>query len=119
MLDDADVLGQLTELYIPPSNFIIHPSVAYAPARPDFRPNADEVAEVIEVPLQALLDPALREEELRPLASLGGAPRPTPHYRFGEHKVWGATAMVLSEFETLLRSATTDGADAAQGRAPR
>ncbi|BCX04857.1 MAG: coenzyme A pyrophosphatase [Candidatus Roseilinea sp.] len=102
-LDAVEPLGALTALYVPPSNFVIHPSVAYAPARPDFRPNADEVAELIEVPLQDLLDPSRRGAEPRPLVSLGGALKMTPHYRFGEHKVWGATAMVLSEFEALLR----------------
>ncbi|MCS6848858.1 MAG: CoA pyrophosphatase [Anaerolineae bacterium] len=107
-LDVVEPLGMLTALYVPPSNFIIHPCVAYTPARPDFHPNADEVAEVIEVPLHDLLDPARRGAELRPLVSLGGALKMTPHYRFGEHKVWGATAMVLSEFEALLRSVATD-----------
>lgn len=107
-LEAAELLGQLTPLYVPPSNFIIHPSVAYAPARPNFCPNADEVAEVIEVPLRDLLDPARRSAEPRPLVSLGGAWEMTPHYQFGAHKVWGATAMVLSEFEALLRGLITD-----------
>lgn len=103
-LDAIELLGRLTALYVPPSNFVVHPSVAYVPARPDFHPNVDEVAEVIEVPLRDLLDPARRGAEPRPLVSLGGVLKMTPHYRFGEYKVWGATAMVLSEFEALLRS---------------
>ncbi|GIV84278.1 MAG: coenzyme A pyrophosphatase [Candidatus Roseilinea sp.] len=101
-LTDVELLGALTALYVPPSHFVIHPAVAYAPTRPDFRPNANEVAEVIEVPLRDLLDPTRRGAELRPLVSLGGLLRMTPHYQFGAHKVWGATAMVLSEFEALL-----------------
>ncbi len=109
-LDEAELLGALTALYVPPSNFIIHPAVAYAPTRPDFRPNANEVAEVIEVPLCDLLDPTRQGAELRPLVSLGGALGMTPHYQFGAHKVWGATAMVLSEFEALLRHSLVEEA---------
>lgn len=103
MLDDADVLGQLTELYVPPSHYLVHPIVAYLTQRPLFQPNADEVAEVIEAPLVILLNPDIREEEPRALLSQGGAMAVTPFYRIGGHKVWGATAMVLSEFEALLR----------------
>lgn len=109
MLDDADVLGQLTELYVPPSHFLVHPVVAHLPQRPRFQPNEDEVAEVIETRLDVLLDPGVHEEEPRPLVSLGGASAVTPFYRISGHKVWGATAMVLSEFEALLRGATTGG----------
>lgn len=103
--ENVERLGTLTALYVPPSNFIVHPVVAYVPHRPIFRPNAEEVAEVIEVPLRVLLDPTTRTAEPRAPAGRRGAPAMTPFYRIGEHKVWGATAMVLSEFETLLRTA--------------
>lgn len=107
-LDDPELLGSLTPLYVPPSHFIVYPAVAYTPARPDFRPNPDEVAEVIEVPLCDLLDASRHGAEPRPILSLGGALKMTPHYCFGRHNVWGATAMVLSEFEALLRGAAPD-----------
>jgi 8-oxo-dGTP pyrophosphatase MutT (NUDIX family) len=108
VLDGADVLGQLTALYVPPSHFLVHPTVGYLPMRPLLQPNEDEVAEVIETSLAVLLDPDVREEEPRALVSQGGRVVSTPYYRIGRHKVWGATAMVLSEFETLLRDVTTD-----------
>lgn len=107
-LDRIELLGRLTPLYVPPSNFVVHPIVAYAPVRPDFHPNPDEVAEVIEVPLDDLLDPARCSAEPRPILGLGDASKMTPHYCFGQHKVWGATAMVLSEFEALLRTVKPD-----------
>ncbi len=98
--DDWTILGQLTPLYIPPSGFLISPFVAYSPAPPSFDPDPVEVAELIEVPLSQLLDPATveREEWI-----LHGAPVEVPFFHIYGHKVWGATAMVLSELVVLLR----------------
>lgn len=95
------VLGRLTPLYISPSNFCIRPVVGYAPGRPAFRPDPCEVAEVLEVPLADLLDPsAVREEDWH----LRGIQVRVPFFAVKEHKVWGATAMVLAEFVELVRS---------------
>ena len=95
----VEVIGQLSRLYVPPSNFCIQPFVGYVAQRPDFRIEAVEVAELIETPLQALLDPAtVRVEDWK----LYGGIWPIPFYQFGPHKVWGATAMILSEFAAML-----------------
>jgi 8-oxo-dGTP pyrophosphatase MutT (NUDIX family) len=102
----VEILSTLSELYVPPSNFVIHPVVAYAQARPAFMPQADEVAEVIEAPLAQLLDPTVKCVVARPLVSLNGQVVDAPAYRLAGHDVWGATAMVLSEFEILLRNTT-------------
>jgi 8-oxo-dGTP pyrophosphatase MutT (NUDIX family) len=96
----VEVLGELSPLYIPPSSFCIYPVVAHAAERPNFVPNAGEVAEVLEVSLAHLLDPATRGEEIWPIR---GADVRVPFYRVGHHKVWGATAMVLCEFLELIR----------------
>jgi len=98
--DQLQVLGPLTSLYIPPSDYCIQPYVAYADVRPDFSPEPTEVDELLEMPLKQLLDPVTREEEIW---KLRGHPVVVPFYRLGEHKIWGATAMVLSEFEVMLR----------------
>jgi 8-oxo-dGTP pyrophosphatase MutT (NUDIX family) len=97
--DRWDILGPLTPLYIPPSGFLVHPYVAYAPVRPAFRPDPVEVAELIEIPLSLLLDPAtvVREDWL-----LRGSTVQVPFFYTYGHKVWGATAMVLSEFVAVL-----------------
>ncbi len=96
--DGLDVLGPLTPLYIPPSNNVIHPFVACAPQRPAFRPDPGEVAELLDVPLHLLLDPATRHEEDW---NWRGATLHVPFYAVNEHKVWGATAIVLAEFLAL------------------
>jgi len=98
--DEVQVLGELTPLYIPPSNYCIYPIVAAAEKRPGFRPSPREVAEVIEVPLGHLLDPKNVKREIWPLHGLDVR---VPYYHFQGHKIWGATAMVLAELLDLIR----------------
>jgi len=97
--DSVELIGQLSQLYVPPSNFCIRPFVGYVAQRPNFEIEAVEVAELIEAPLGALFDPAtarVEDWEIR------GGVVPIPFYQFGPHKVWGATAMILSEFAAML-----------------
>ncbi|MBN1225235.1 MAG: CoA pyrophosphatase [Candidatus Aminicenantes bacterium] len=98
--DSVCVMGELTPLYIPPSNFCIFPIVATTPRRPDFSPSPKEVSEMIEVPLAHLLDPRNRREEDWIIRGVRVA---VPFYEFEGHKVWGATAMVLAELLDMVR----------------
>ena len=106
-VDPATVerLGALTQLTIPASHFVIQPYLAACPARPAFAPDPAEVAELIELPLEALLDPASKREERW---EWRGRPTDVPYYAYQGHVIWGATAMMLSELEALLRE-TTEG----------
>lgn len=97
--DGLELFGPLTYLYVPPSNNLVHPFVAYATQRPAFHPDPKEVADLLDVPLTLLLDPATRREEDW---TWRGAPLHVPFYAVGEHKVWGATAIILAEFLALL-----------------
>jgi 8-oxo-dGTP pyrophosphatase MutT (NUDIX family) len=99
-LDPDRIIGQLASLYIPPTDFEIHPFVVFHPVRPPLDPAPAEVAEVLEVPLLWLLDPALHEEEMWQIRGLDVQ---VPFFLLHGHKVWGATAMVLSELENRLR----------------
>lgn len=96
--DTPQVLGTLTDLYIPPSDFTVTPVVASAPHRPPFRARAEEVEALIEVPLPALLDPASRR---RATWQLHGADVEVPYFDLAGHTVWGATAMILAELAVL------------------
>lgn len=95
-------LGQLTPIYIPPSGFLVHPFVGwYRPARrPTFHPAVEEVAELIEAPLRHLLDPTNATEALW---DFHGHEVLVPYFTLNGHKVWGATAIMLSEFIERLR----------------
>lgn len=98
--DGCDVIGRLTPLYIPPSGFLISPYVAYSSTRPSFDPDPVEVAGLIETPLDLLLEPdTVRTEQW----TIRGLSVEVPFFDILGHKVWGATAMVLSELVVLLR----------------
>lgn len=94
------ILGMLTPLYIPPSNYCIYPVVALTESRPDFRPSQIEVAEVLEIPLDHLLIP---QNVRREMWNIRGADVEVPFYAFGKHKIWGATAMVLAELLEMIK----------------
>jgi len=93
------VLGRLTPLFIPPSNYCIYPTVAVVPGPLAFRLQPEEVAEVIEPPLDHLADPA---NILRESWTFDGRAVEVPFYAYEGHKIWGATAMVLAELLALL-----------------
>jgi 8-oxo-dGTP pyrophosphatase MutT (NUDIX family) len=100
-LDPSTVrlVGPLSSFWVVVTGFVVFPFVGLADERPDFRPATGEVAEVIEAPLSELLDPARRGwgEWARE-----GVPVRFPFIDIAGHKVWGATAMILSEFATLF-----------------
>lgn len=98
---DITLLGELTPLYVIVSDFVIYPIVARVPARPEFVPQPSEVAEVLEVSLTTLLDDGIKVTEQW---KRDGYEMDVPFYRVGSHAVWGATAIILSEFEARLRA---------------
>lgn len=96
-----EVLGALTTIYIPVTDYEVHPFVGWMPARPTFQPSTHEVAELIETPLTLLLEPATRVVETW---QLHGFDVRVPFFQVNGHKVWGATAIILSEFVERLKS---------------
>ena len=99
---DVEVLGRLTPLPIGVSRHLLHPIVAVAPRRPDFRAAETEVERLIEVPLVLLQDPAAVRFEQRPYSLPPHTLMEVPYFNVGGVRVWGATAMVLAEFLTLV-----------------
>ena len=98
-LEDVRVLGPLTPLDIPVSGFRLHPIVAVNPARPALTPSDGEVARILEVGLDELLDPQhfSTTERVR-----DGVTFRVPAFHIHGVEIWGATAMVLAEFLALL-----------------
>jgi len=95
---EMEILGALTPLHIPVSNFMVSPFVAWIGQHPVFHPDPTEVQYVIEVSLRQLMDPEAIDSEV---LHHRGRPVDTPFYCVGQDKVWGATAMILSEFLQL------------------
>jgi 8-oxo-dGTP pyrophosphatase MutT (NUDIX family) len=94
-------LGSLSPLHVPVSGFVLHPEVGVTDARPEFCREAREVARILEIPLDRLLDPSVLGLEQR---STDDGPVEIPYFRLDGEQVWGATAMVLAEFLWLLGS---------------
>ncbi|MDX1548812.1 MAG: CoA pyrophosphatase [Rhodothermales bacterium] len=96
----VEVLGPLTPLYIPPSNFCVYPFVGVAAVLPALRPQDAEVEALLPAPLPHLLDPATHRREPW---TLRGQQVEVPFLHVEGRKVWGATAMMLGELLALFR----------------
>lgn len=98
----VDVLGELTPLPTGSSGYLVTPLVGWTPTRPTFRPNPQEVAEILEVRLDTLRRPAILREEVW---DLRGRETLVPCYRLGPGTaIWGATAMTLGEFLEVVEA---------------
>jgi 8-oxo-dGTP pyrophosphatase MutT (NUDIX family) len=95
-----ELLGELTPLWIPPSNFEVHPQVGYIKRLPPLRIDSSEVAEVIHTPLEILLDESVKGSDTMQYKDRSFE---YGFYHIQGHQVWGATAAMLSEFEMRLR----------------
>jgi 8-oxo-dGTP pyrophosphatase MutT (NUDIX family) len=100
-VSDVTVLGSLTKLFIPPSNFFVQPIVGYMNRKPDFYPDSREVDKVIEISLDDLINPATIG---RKVLNVRGVEIDTPFYDILETTVWGATAMMISELLMVVDS---------------
>jgi 8-oxo-dGTP pyrophosphatase MutT (NUDIX family) len=101
----VELLGRLTPLHIPASGFLLHPIVGYTSMRPAFQRAEWEVARIIEAPVTRLSEPALTRREIRTRVVNGQSiDVDVPYFDIDGEKVWGATAMVLSEFCAILTS---------------
>lgn len=97
---NIEVLGELTPLYIPNSNFYVYPQVGWMKHEPVFIPDPTEVDEVIEVPVDVLL----KVENVRRFSKeINGISLTAPYFDADGRRIWGATAMMLSEMLELLR----------------
>ena len=98
--ETVTIWGELTPIYIPPSNFRITPVVGFCTAEPALQLNEAEVSAVLTVTLHELLDPQTVVVELW---TRRGSEMQVPFFAIGGHKVWGATALILSELVARIR----------------
>lgn len=94
----VNIIGQLSELYIPPSNYMVTPFVGYTENEPELMIN-EEVDQVLVVSLTALLKHENRKEEI--IQHRQGQLK-VPCFTLGGEIVWGATAMMLAEFIEII-----------------
>ncbi|WP_439558979.1 NUDIX hydrolase [Dyadobacter sp.] len=100
-LNDVRILGILTELFIPASNFYVLPVIAAMPYRPDFYPDPREVEDIFEIKLEEISDVnIIGSSDIQ----VRGEQVHAPHYMVQGYKIWGATAMMISELLTVLNA---------------
>jgi len=101
-IEKKDILGKLTDIYIPPSNFIVSPYIAFFNEKPSTKRQPSEVEEIIEVNLKEIIHPDAITTRRLILEKYGEVH--VPCFLVGDNVIWGATAMIMSELREVLRA---------------
>lgn len=100
IMDDVEVIGQLSDVYIPVSNFIVTPVVGVIEYTPNFIPEEREVAEIIELKMSHLIQIELLS--LNKIKMSSGLKIEVPTFELNDKIIWGATALMLNELRHLF-----------------
>ncbi|MCF6279823.1 MAG: CoA pyrophosphatase [Flavobacteriaceae bacterium] len=100
-IEDTKIIKQLTDAYIPPSNFLVTPFIGMLDYTPSFTIN-EEVEKIIEVKFTDLLDDKNITIENMSISYMKSID--IPCFKLNGYIVWGATAMILSEIKDILKS---------------
>jgi 8-oxo-dGTP pyrophosphatase MutT (NUDIX family) len=98
--EKIEVLGQLSPVYIPPSNFCVLPVAGWFDGTPVLRPEPAEVAEILTADISVFGRKDCLQEITIPHRSMQEIT--VPAYILGGHIIWGATAMIISELNDIL-----------------
>ncbi|NHZ84708.1 MAG: NUDIX domain-containing protein [Planctomycetia bacterium] len=97
---ETKTICELTPLFVNVTGYMIHPFVAYVTQKPNIAPHPSEVNNVFTVSVTELINPLNRLTELWTIRK---TLVDVPFFKFGKYKVWGATAMILSEFQHCIK----------------
>lgn len=107
-MDKVHILGKLTELHIPVSNFIVHPYIGFIDQPYEYVRQESEVDAIHDIPVAAILDRSNRKrKDVR--VPEGFVLKDVPYFDLAGEVVWGATAMIMSEFAAVVESVGVPG----------
>lgn len=98
--DSVFTIGRLTDLFIPPSNFLVTPVVGYSLTRPEFIADPEEVDSILEISLKEFLKEGSKQE--KEISIFPAINIKVPCYYIDGHIIWGATAMIISEMIDVI-----------------
>ncbi len=96
----ANVLGDLTPIYIPPSNSLVTPIVGFLEGKPSYTPAPDEVEKVLDVKMEDLANPT--NKRVKKVILTNGEYFEMPAYAVNEVFIWGGTARMIMELNKLI-----------------
>jgi 8-oxo-dGTP pyrophosphatase MutT (NUDIX family) len=96
--ESIELIGELSSLFIPASNFLVHPHIGVFSTIPEFRPNPAEVQSLIQIKVSEVL--SLKQQTKEFTTSYGTLE--APFFTLHDKTLWGATAMIVSEFMELM-----------------
>jgi len=99
---EIDVIGKLTDVYIPVSNFLVHPFLGYLRSTPNYVINEREVKSILSFDIRELL---IEQNKIVTdvLVGKGNTFKDVPAFFIQEKVIWGATALMLNEFKSILK----------------
>ena len=98
---EVEIVREMSRLYIPPSNFWVHPFMGVMKKTPSLVPQEDEVEAILEIKLEEFLSDSCLTRET--LSTSYAKEIEVPAFLLNGHVVWGATAMMLSEMKEILK----------------
>lgn len=99
--NEIEILGCISELYIYASNFNVTPFVGFLKSKPKLIPNPKEVDYILEIDL---VDLFTKENKLQKDFHINDITFNCPYYKLENNEIlWGATAMIISEFEEIIK----------------
>lgn len=96
---DVTVLGELTDIYIPVSNYIVRPVIGYMDYKPEFYPDVREVERIYHTDIEDIIRGG---EIINREITIGNQQVTVPGFEVQDSWVWGATSLILSEFSDVL-----------------
>ena len=101
--EKIEIIGRLSDIYVPPSNFLISVFVGHLAEKPQYKIDEREVDEVIEIPFSDFFKPYVIKQKDFYVNSIKAVSN-APYFDVTNAEIWGASAMVICELLDILKS---------------